>query len=156
MLFDSLLKDLSNAELKILLVIIRQTDGWVNKENGQRKDRDQISYSQFVSKTRLSKRSISQAIESLSQKQLIVITDSLGQELNNPSLRQGRYFLFYSPRLLETCAKIASDIGKNCTRHVQKTTYNKRKEIKERNNNESNYLQIKEVVETKQSQWQSR
>ncbi len=152
-LFDFLLKDLSNAELKILLVIIRQTEGWVNKENGQRKNRDRISYSQFTAKTGLSRRSISQAIESLSQKQLIVITNSLGQALNHPSSRKGQYAIFYSPHLVTTRAKIALDIGKKCTRHVQKTTYNKRKEIKERKNNESDYLPIKEILEPKQKQW---
>lgn len=74
-LLDTWLSDLSEAELKTLLVIIRQTIGW-------NKARDRISHGQFKKKTGLSGRSITRAIESLSDRNFIIITNNTGQALN--------------------------------------------------------------------------
>ena len=82
-LFDHLLKELNNSELKILLVIIRQTNGWIDKKTDRRKVKDRITYNQFILKTGLSRRIISAAIKSLSQKHLIEIADYSGNILSN-------------------------------------------------------------------------
>jgi phage replication O-like protein O len=74
-LIDSWLTDLTEAELKTLLIIIRQTTGW-------NKPRDRISHSQFIKKTGLSQRSITSAIESLSHRNFIYITNQWEQ--NSP------------------------------------------------------------------------
>ena len=47
-LFDALLPTLTESELKVLLVIIRQTYGWFDFKTKKRKQRDWISYSQFI------------------------------------------------------------------------------------------------------------
>jgi phage replication O-like protein O len=75
-IFDHYLAELPMAELKVLLVIIRQTLGWMDMKTGQRKARDRISHSQFMTKTGLSRRSIITAIQSLQQRKMITITDT--------------------------------------------------------------------------------
>jgi hypothetical protein len=49
--FDQLLPTLTEAEIKLLLVIIRQTYGWIDSRTGKRKQRNRISRKQFVVKT---------------------------------------------------------------------------------------------------------
>lgn len=73
-LFDLHLPSLTESELKILLVIIRQTYGWIDKCTGKRKLQDRISHSQFITKTGLSRRIISKALQNLVSKGLVGIT----------------------------------------------------------------------------------
>ncbi|MBA4409729.1 MAG: hypothetical protein C0397_09950 [Odoribacter sp.] len=134
-LFDQLLKELNNSELKILLVIIRQTNGWIDKKTKRRKEKDRITYSQFILKTGLSRRIISGAIKSLVEKKLIEIMDSSGNSLNNARERKGQYRIYYSS-LLEplqslhilnkTSANNDINICKKRHQHMQKVIHNKR------------------------------
>ncbi|MFI5405272.1 MAG: replication protein [Nitrososphaerales archaeon] len=120
-LLDHYLPDLSVAELKILLVILRQTNGWIDKHTKSRKTRDRISHSQFIEKTGLSRRIISQTISKLQGRGLIAVTDHTGRSLIRGSERSGRTHIFYS----SICALPDTDL---CTlRHqpVQKGAYNK-------------------------------
>lgn len=94
-ILDTYLPLLTPAELKVLLVVIRQTIGWINNRTGQRKKRDWISSYQFQKKTGLSPRIITKAIRSLEGKNLLRITDPQGTELSAP-LRKGRRYLYYS------------------------------------------------------------
>jgi hypothetical protein len=51
-LIDHVMPTLSPAAWKILTVIWRQTEGWVeDRKSGKRKEWDEISYSQFMEKT---------------------------------------------------------------------------------------------------------
>lgn len=88
-IFDRLLPYLSMAELKLLLVIIRQTHGW-------RKKRDWITQGQFAYKTGLSRQTISETLGVLQHHGLIHITDREGVELQTSSSRKGRSRLYYS------------------------------------------------------------
>ena len=65
MVFDVHLKDLGYAELKVLLVVIRQTYGWKDPKTNSYKRWDWISQRFFVKKTGLSQRSVSTAISRL-------------------------------------------------------------------------------------------
>jgi hypothetical protein len=94
-LFDIHLPKLTEAELKILLVTIRQTLGWFDSTTGKRKSRDRITHSQFKQKTGLSKRIITKTIQSLSVKNLIEVTDFEGKQLHQPKDRKGKPYLFY-------------------------------------------------------------
>ncbi len=162
-LFDRLLRELSNSELKILLVIIRQTNGWINKETGNRKTRDRITHGQFVAKTGLSRRIITEAVNSLSDMGLIQITDVSGRILNQPFERKGKFYIYYSSLidhlqslyLLDaTSAEKDINICKNRHQHAQKVIHNKRNYNK-RNYNKRNkskesradYVHIKEILE---------
>jgi len=159
-IFDCLLKELSSSELKIVLVIIRQTIGWVDQRTGKRKERDRISISQFVEKTGLSRRSISLAINSLSERGLIVITDKRGSILSVSNQRKGQFCIYYSFSNLQndTCAKIAQDMSKKRHQLEQKVTYNKRNYNK-RNSSKENLIEyelIKDITELKKSELKSK
>lgn len=94
-IFDHILKELKGAELKILLIILRQTRGWVLR-NGQRKQRDRISRGYFMTKTGLSNKSISDSIDLLLKKKLIRVTDYNRYILHSPTKRQGKSHIYYS------------------------------------------------------------
>ncbi len=121
-LFDKHLPELTEAELKIVLVIIRQTYGWINLKTGRRKIKDRISHSQFLKKTKLCRRVISNSIKTLVEKGIVGITDYKGNSLNNSMDRKGRNALIYSflpeQNLTIPCAD-------KCTEDVHKGTYNK-------------------------------
>ena len=100
-LFDIFLKELKSAELKVLLVIIRQTLGWSDTSSARgRKEMDWISSGQLRTKTGSSRRAISSAIEVLVSKELIVVLDGQGNLLNDPLKRQGKPKLFFRPSIL--------------------------------------------------------
>jgi len=95
-LFDAHLKHLSSAELKVLLVIIRKTLGWSDRQalNG-RKEVDWISNSQLQGLTGCSRRAISSATESLVNKKLIEVLHENGSLLSDPQKRKGKQRLYY-------------------------------------------------------------
>jgi len=95
-LFDVHLKDLSYAELKILLVIIRQTYGWKDKRTGTYKRWDWISQQFFVRKTGLSGRAVSTAISKLISKQLILVKNGKDRLLFHKIERQRESKLYFS------------------------------------------------------------
>lgn len=123
-LFDQHLPNLTGAEVKILLIIIRQTIGWIDKSTGNRKTRDRITQSQFRIKTGLAPRIISKTLKMLSDKDLIAITDQNNQPLKNSLDRKGKSILYYAlnPVHFSTSTSAQSDIGP-----MHKSAYNKRK-----------------------------
>ena len=60
---DKYLRELTGSEAKLLLVVIRQTYGWVDTKIGGRKMRDRISHGQFIKKAGLSRRAVSSGVE---------------------------------------------------------------------------------------------
>lgn len=90
-----LVPSLCEAELKLYLIILRQTLGWKDARSQKRKVYDWISSSQFQSKTGLSRRAIVTAIGSLSFRNLILIADDHGKVLHTPKDRKGKSRLYY-------------------------------------------------------------
>ena len=127
-LFDTHLPNLTESELKILLVIIRQTNGWIDKCTGKRKTKDRITQSQFRVKTGLSKRIISKTLKMLSDKNFISIYDRKHNLVKNAIDRRGKSILLYSlnPMHFTTTTNAQRDTGL-----VQKSAYNKRNYKKE-------------------------
>jgi hypothetical protein len=103
-LFDELLTSLTGSELKILLVILRKTNGWIDQKTGKRKSRDKISYKQFQSKTGISKRSVIRAVNSLIDSNYIAATDFEGSILNAEN-RQGNWCIYYTS-LIDSVTKV--------------------------------------------------
>jgi hypothetical protein len=101
-LFDTHLKNLGYAELKVLLVIIRQTYGWKDKSTGTHKKHDWISQQFFVRKTGLSARTVSSAISHLLSKNLILITNKKGKRLDTTQERRRASKLYFSCNLEPT------------------------------------------------------
>lgn len=95
-IFDTHLPLLTEAELKMLLIIIRQTNGWVDKRTGGRKTRDRIFHGQFMKKTGLCRRVISKTLQNLISKGLIQVTYQYGNSLDWPEERKGVTRMFYS------------------------------------------------------------
>lgn len=130
-LFDQYLSKLTESELKLLLVVIRQTYGWIDKKTGGRKTRDRISHSQFIKKTGLSRRVISKALQNLVDDRLIKITCHSGKVLHTTKDRRGKTNLFYS---LNMCTKRQRHVHiatKTCAKYAHnKTNYTKEKETK--------------------------
>jgi len=141
--FDFLLKELNPTELKVLLVIIRQTLGWVDRRGMYgRKECDWISGSQFIKKTGGSKRAISSAIDQLVKKKLIEVLSDNGTLQYYPDQRKGKPRLYYRPHAsiytnvdnplitASSSANFALDLSKKCTAlvqkmHITKETYTK-------------------------------
>jgi len=127
-LFDVHLPKLTFSELKILLYIIRQTYGWKLK-NGKRKQRDRITYGQFVTKTGISRRTISETIQSLILKQLIIVTDFKGNIIHLPQQRKGKVGIYYASNI-QTNADKSKKVCKQKQQPMQNRVYNKTKETK--------------------------
>ena len=125
-IFDIYMKELNSAELKVLLVVIRQTLGWADRRGMfGRKETDWISGNQLREKTGSSERAITSAIETLVMKKLIKVYDERGQILSYSKDRQGKARLYYGlhPSVFNsvdnslisplTSAKFAEDFRKN-------------------------------------------
>jgi hypothetical protein len=125
-IFD-IIPHLTESELKLLLTIVRQTLGWLDKRTGNRKIKDRITGSQFRLKTGLSKRIINKATKSLITKGLIEVTGTKGIILHDAKDRRGVIFLHYglSPMHL---ASLAGD--QNVPKPVNRSDHNKTNYIK--------------------------
>lgn len=97
-LFDEQLPKLKSVELKLLLIIIRQTWGWKDERTGKRKQKDWISANQLRQKTGCSKRALSDATRQLISRKLIEVSGEAGRPLAKPEERKGKLRLFYRYR----------------------------------------------------------
>jgi len=94
-LFDEILPTLKPAELKILLIIIRQTYGWIDPRfPKKRKQSDWISQSQFQHKTGLSRKAVSTALASLIGRKLVRVYDAHGLPVDGSG--KGRKFYAFA------------------------------------------------------------
>lgn len=154
--FDVHLATLSLAELKILLIIIRQTYGWVHKD-GSRKKRDRMNYYQIQQKTGLSRRVITQTIQSLIIKHLIIVTDYSGNRLHQPHQRKGKIGIFYAP-CFARCADRRTSLCRPSHLPVHTGAYNKtngtklttQKEVQKSNHRVSDWERVQEIIARKQ------
>lgn len=86
---DELLPTLTDAQLRVLLVVIRQTLGWIDRDSVTgRKERDWITQSQLREKTSKSRDSISLAIATLVERGIIQVEDRHGKPLDSARSRQ--------------------------------------------------------------------
>lgn len=106
--FDEYLKNLGYAELKVLLVIIRQTYGWKDKKTGGYKRWDWISQQFFVRKTGLSGRAVSTAISKLIYKRFILVKNEKGRLLFQEIERQRASKLYFSCTLKPKTSEVTS------------------------------------------------
>lgn len=129
---DMYLPEINGSELKLLIIILRQTIGWNKK-------RDRISHRFFMKKTALSRRSVTQGIASLEHKKMIRIMDCQGNILN-AHLRKYCDAIYYEPVFPK--AEITSQKEKNAfikaekassTRHYLPITIDRHKRHKEGN-----------------------
>lgn len=143
-LLDKQLPLLKPSEILVLLVIVRQTYGWV-LPNGKRKSRDWISQKLFVQKTGLSRRTISRSIDSLIQKEIIKATDYKGQLLSKSYQRKGRSRVYFQYLLKSKKAKTNVSNEQNVL--TTKLTLTKNNQGVEKLSDWKRYQQIKDNSE---------
>lgn len=102
-LFDEYLPILSDTGFRILMIIVRQTYGWIeDKKTKRRKDKDWISYSQLMIKTGRVRQSVSTALRELEEKDLIQIFDDSGRQLFTMDQRRGKSLYYRINTSLKT------------------------------------------------------
>ena len=102
-LVDEVMPRLKDSELRILMLVLRQTAGWradrtETGANRLRKRRDWLSHSQLCRRTGRGSDAVSRAVASLTASGLIVVEDVGGNPLLTPEERRrhlGR--LYYRP-----------------------------------------------------------
>jgi hypothetical protein len=87
LVFDALLPTLKDTELRVLLIVIRQTAGW-RDQKGRSKARDWLSHGQLVKRTGRRSEAVSGAIDGLVRRGLLVVEDSAGRALATPEERR--------------------------------------------------------------------
>jgi hypothetical protein len=86
-LFDEVLPTLRDTELRVLLIVVRQTLGW--REGRTRyKRRDWLSRSQLTRRTGRASEAVSAAVDALARRGLIVVEDTAGNALATPEARR--------------------------------------------------------------------
>jgi hypothetical protein len=94
-ILDAWLPRLKDVELRVLLIITRQTLGWVEDyETGRRKEKDWISRGQLMYKTGRGHTAITIAVEKLVQSGIVEAYDGSGNLLASPKARSGNK-IFY-------------------------------------------------------------
>jgi hypothetical protein len=142
-LFASL-PSLSDAELRVLLIVIRQTFGWMIPHTNQRKIKDKLTYSFLIKKTGLYRTILSRTIQSLIDKNLLIVTDTNGTLLDTATKRTGKHCLYY--QFNRPVRVLDSTHSENETAPVRNSEYNKR------NTYQKKLLQNKKKIELMQRQ----
>ena len=139
-LLDRVMPTLRDTELRVLLVVVRQTLGWqVGKDPLVRKERDWLTQSQLMRRTGRASGAVARAVDALVRRGLIDVLDKEGRPLVTPAERRrclGR--LYY--RLHKAGGVGASDTGdrtpsesEHAKPHTTKPTPYKNKESSESN-----------------------
>ena len=102
---DVHLKNLSEKELKILLLIIRQTIGFSDGKGG-RKKREWLSQRFISTRTGLSNKSISLGLRELISKNIVIATNKKGALLDNPEARKGCLRIFYASTFFQPISNV--------------------------------------------------
>ncbi len=92
--FDEIIGTLSGSAIRVYLKIVRTTYGW-RDANGNVKQRDWISHSQFE-KYGVSNRSVTNGVQELLDRHLIIVTDQYSNNLRSPHLRKQAKKVYYA------------------------------------------------------------
>ena len=148
-LFDVFLKNLKGAELKVLLVVIRQTLGWRDPLDSQRrKQKDWISGSQLRLRTGCSRKAISSAIESLVKQELIEVSDGY-KALHDAKHRKGKTRLYF--RLFPVLDTQPTQLGIRCVKEGITTAASEKFTQQMRNNIAALVQKVRITKETLQN-----
>jgi hypothetical protein len=135
---------LTHAEIRVLLVVLRQTFGWKDRKTGQRIVKDKLSYDFILKKTGLYRTILSVTIQGLIDKKLLIVSDRKGNELSKAQDRKGKRFLFYQFQPVRnsdmTCSQSRIEPVRN-SEHTQRNT-NKKKLLQKENIEKLKALQL--------------
>ena len=100
-LLDLVMPGLRDSELRVLLVVVRQTLGWqASPGAAQRKERDWLTQSQLMRRTGRASEAVARAVDSLIRSGLIDVLDRKGIPLTTPAERRrhlGRLYYRLGP-----------------------------------------------------------
>ena len=105
-LIDRVMPTLRDTELRVLLVVVRQTLGWqVGKDPSLRKERDWLTQSQLMRRTGRASGAVARAVDALVRRGLIDVMDGAERLLMTPAERRrclGRlYYRLHRPEAKE-------------------------------------------------------
>ena len=102
-LLDRVMPTLRDTELRVLLVVVRQTLGWQDgPDPSQRKERDWLTQNQLMRRTGRASEAVSAAVDGLVQARLIEVQDKSGRPLVTPAERRrflGKLYYRLQPEL---------------------------------------------------------
>lgn len=87
-LVDALLPSLKDTELRVLLVVMRQTWGWTDPKTGRPKARDWLTHGRLKRATGRASEAVSAAVDGLVRRDLLVVEDAAGRTLATPAERR--------------------------------------------------------------------
>ena len=88
-LLDLVMPGLRDSELRVLLVVVRQTLGWqASPGAAQRKERDWLTQSQLMRRTGRASEAVARAVDGLVRGGLIDVLDRTGTPLTTPAERR--------------------------------------------------------------------
>ena len=88
-LLDGAMPRLRDTELRVLLVVVRQTLGWqAGPETARRKERDWLTQSQLMRRTGRASGAVARAMDTLVRASLIEVSDRAGAPLGTPAERR--------------------------------------------------------------------
>lgn len=143
--FFTYLPNLSDAEIRVILLVIRQTCGWKDAKTNQRKLRDRMTYSFIIKRTGLYRTLLSKTIQSLVDLKLIIVTDYQGNILDEPQKRKGSHALFYQFQPVRNFDDACSQYR---TRPVRNSEHNKRNTLKKKILQKENDRNIDELKQS--------
>lgn len=113
-LVDEVMPRLRDTELRVLLVVVRQTLGWQEGPDPMhRKERDWLTQSQLMRRTGRASGAVSRAVDALVRAGLIEVLDRAGNALGTPAERRrhlGRLYYRLS-RQLSPAASVGQSAG---------------------------------------------
>lgn len=116
-LLDTWMPRLSGTELRVLLVVTRQTFGFQEKGKGTsaRRARDWITHSLLKQKTGRASAAVSHAVDGLTKKGLLCVCTADGAPLQTPQERRrypGKLFFSLNPSALVEAAGADNPVDK--------------------------------------------
>ena len=141
-LIDRVMPALRDTELRVLLVVVRQTRGWqVGKDPYLRKERDWLTQSQLMRRTGRESGAVARAVDVLVRRGLIDVLDGGGRSLPTPAERRrclGRlYYRLHKPEASagakSASAKSASAKTVHAKPHTTKETLYKNRRTGKQN-----------------------
>lgn len=138
-LIDKVMPKLRDTELRVLLVVVRQTLGWqVGKDPLLRKERDWLTQSQLMRRTGRASGAVAHAVDALVRLDLIDVLDVKGRPLHTPAERRRHLGRLYYRLHLTEGAEVPHAGGAPAKREHAKphtTRYNKYKNTQRRTPN---------------------
>ena len=87
-LVDAEMPLLKDTELRVLLIVLRQTWGWRDKATGRPKERDWLTHGRLKKSTGRASEAVSAAVDGLVRRGLIIVEDAAGNALATPAQRR--------------------------------------------------------------------